>query len=145
MVAQDFKVYKPNKQLGQVTLPKDSATVIRPGTFVGLDGSKEAIEADATTAAIAYTEDGAAAGETTVSVYEKNDVFFQGTADRAYAATDLNNEVDIVINTSKQEIDLDASSTDVLKVMPAQPDRESNQVGSDENVIVKINKFLFDD
>lgn len=145
MAAQDFKVYKTNKQLGQLTLDKDSATVLRGGTFITLDGNKLAIEADATSAAVAYTEDGAAAGATTVSVYEKNDVFFVGTADRAYAATDLSNEVDIVINSGVQEIDLDASSTDVLKVVPAQPDDDANQVGQDTNVVVKINKFLFDD
>lgn len=142
----DFTLYRTAENTARVvTLPKDSATVIRPGTFITLDGSGLAIEADATSAKLAYSENGAVSGTTSVDIFDSPELYYIGTADAIYAAAMLGTEVDLVINGGVQEIDVGASTTDVLLVSPGLPDDEVNVVGSTDNVVVKINKFLLSD
>jgi hypothetical protein len=57
-----------------------------------------AIEADATSTVLAYTVDGAPAGQDYVLVVADPRVLLVGTSDAVFAATDLYNEVDVVIS-----------------------------------------------
>ncbi len=65
-----------------------------------------------------------------------------GTADANFAVANLYTEVDVVINSGVQNIDLGASTTDVLRVIPNVVDTDLNTVGSPLNVLVTINKHL---
>jgi len=139
----DFKLYNPEHSYRTTSLPKDAATVIEAGKLVGVDGSNLAIEADATSTFIAYTPFGAPAGQEFVLVCsDKENVTLTGTADANFAVANLYTEVDVVINSGVQNIDLGASTTDVLRVIPNVVDTDLNTVGSPSNVLVTINKHL---
>jgi hypothetical protein len=139
-MAKDFRLVTQRDTLSTVSITKDSTTVLRPGTFITLDGSALAIEAVAGSTALAYTIAGAAAGETTVDVVIDHDIVFEGTADAVFADTMKGTEVDLVVNSSVQNIDVGASTTDVFKVDIS---TSAGTVGSAANVRVKINKPLF--
>ena len=140
MAAKDFTLFSvyagwaPTKKLA-----KASSTVIRPWTMVALS-SGLAIEATAASAAIAYCEHWAAAGSTELLVINDPNAEYIGTADANFAVTQRATEVDLVVNSGVQEIDVGASSTDVFKVSMG---TDAGTVGSEENVKVKINKFIY--
>lgn len=121
------------------TLAKASATVIEAGDMVEL-ASGLAIKATATSAAIAFSPSGAPAGVTTVQVLNDPDAEFLGTADANFAVANRGTEVDLVVNTNAQEIDVGASTTDVLKVDVS---KDAGTVGAKTNVVVRINKFMY--
>ena len=134
----NFNIYRTTTQSNNVELEKASATVIPAGSLVTLDAWGLAIVAVAASTAVAYTDSGAWDGDTKVSIIIDNDLILSGTWDRAFAKTDRAQEVDI--DTTNQTIDLDASVTDVLRVLPSE---DAWEVGSTDEILVKINKSLF--
>lgn len=142
MAVQSVRVYKTGTHatIAFETIEKDSATVIPKKSFVALDAGGLAIPADETSTQIAYTEEGAEAGTTSVDVHVDSEVLYRMDSDAAFAKTNRSTEVDIIIDGSgKQLIDLDASTTDVLKVMPQ---NGPEKVGELTDLIVKVNKPL---
>jgi len=137
----DFTLLYNPTQSNYVTLVKDSSTVIRPGTFVALDGTNLAVEADATSAKIAYSVDGADAGLEEVRVIADKELLLKGKADAVFADTNKGIKCDIVVNGGKQEIDLGASATNVLRVDIS---KNAGTVGSDEDVLVRVSSHLLD-
>ena len=138
-MTKDF-ILRNGEQVRTVKCTKESATVIEAGDLVDEDGSGYIAKADASSSAIAYAPYGAAAGTTEVDVTVGNDFELIGTAAHAFAITYKGAEVDLVMDGTKQTIDLDASSTDVFKVAI---DKDAGTAGSTASVVVRINKPLF--
>lgn len=113
-----------------------SATVIAAGRLVELDTGL-IVDGTATGAKLAYTPSGSAAGETKIEISDGNDFTLVGTGDAAFAVTQKDTEVDLVINTGVQNIDVGTSATDVLLV---QANYDSGVAGSTDNIEVRINK-----
>lgn len=136
----DFKI-KDGEQFRTVVAKKALATVIEAGDFVGIT-SGLIVKAGAATAKIAYCPNGADGTTTDVEVTVGCDFTLTGTADANFAITDKGAEVDLVVNSTNQQVDLGSSSTDVLLVSIAQ---DAGTVGSASNVEVRINptKVLF--
>ncbi len=142
MAVKDFKLHttyldgQPTK-----TLAKASATVIEAGDMVALS-SGLAIKAVAGSAKIAYSPHGAAAGETTVQILNDSKAEFIGTGDAVFAVAQRGTEVDLVVNSTNQEIDVGASTTDVFVISVAE---DAGVVDSADNIKVRINesKFLY--
>lgn len=134
----DFKVSNSSGVDRTKTLEKASATVIEPGDFVAL-ASGLAIKATAASTAIAYCAGGGVNGVTEIQVNVDPNLELVGTSDAAFAVTDRGIECDLVVNSTNQEIDLGASTTDVLKVLPG---TDAGTVGS-TTVVVKVNKPIF--
>ena len=135
----DFKIHKSSGVNRTATLEKASATVIEAGDLVALV-SGLAIKATAASTAIAYCEGGWADGETEIQVVVDATLEISGTADANFAVTNRGTEVDLVVNSTNQEIDLGASVTDVFKILPG---TDAGTASSAENVRVTINKPLF--
>ncbi len=133
----DFEIKSSGSSDNNLVLAKASATVIEAGDLVALS-SWLAIKAVAASTAVAYTEAGAGDGETEITVSADPELILKGTADANFAATNRGTEVDIV-GTTTLLIDLGASTTDVLKVLPS---ANAGTVGATTDVLVKINKTL---
>ena len=136
----DFKMVSTYSDTRRIELEKASATVIEAGDLVTLDAGGLAIKATAASTALAFSEVGAGDGETTITVVSDDRVLLEGTADANFAKANRGAEVDLVVNSNNQEIDLGASTTDVLKVAPS---TDAGTVGSAEKVRVRINKVIF--
>lgn len=142
MAAKDFKLVTVySKGTPMKTLAKASATVIEAGDMVALS-SGLAIKAVAGSAKIAYSPFGAPAGETTVQVLNDPKAEFTGAGDAVFAVTQRGSEVDLVVNSTVQQIDVGASSTDVFIISPGE---DAGVVDSAANIKVRINatKFLY--
>jgi len=137
----DFVLLNNPTQVNYVTLAKASATVIRPGTFVALDGTNLAVEADASSTKIAYSQAGAEVGSEEIRVIADKELLLKGTADANFADTDKGIKCDIVVNGGKQEIDLGAATTNVLRVDIS---KVAGTVGSDLEVQVRVASHLLD-
>lgn len=135
----DFKVHNSGGVNRTKTFLKASATVIEAGDFIALT-SGLVVKASATSAAIAYCEGGAPAWVTEIQVNVDPNLELSGTADANFAATNRGAEVDLVVSSGAQLIDIGASTTDVLKILPS---ADAGTVGSTTNVVVKINKPVF--
>lgn len=118
---------------------KASETVIEAGDLVELS-SGLIIKGTATGARLAWCPKGAAAGTTDVEVTVGNDFTLYGTADANFAVTNRGAEVDLVVNSTNQQIDLGESTTDVLRVGISP---NSGTAGATTNVEVRINHPLF--
>lgn len=138
-MAKDFRVVG-DEQLRTVICTKESATVIEAGDLVDEDGSGYIAKADASSARVAYCPKGAPAGVTDVEVTVGNDFVLEGTADANFAIANKGAEVDLVISTDKQLIDLGESTTDVFRVDISE---NAGTVGAKNGVRVRINKPLF--
>jgi len=115
-------------------------TVIEAGDLVAMS-SGYIIKAVAGSAAIAWCKDGhehTTTTNTSCEVTVGNDFTLLGTMDANFAVAYKGGEYDI--ETTTQVIDLDASSTDVLKVGIG---IDAGVVGAEENVTVRINKPIF--
>jgi len=133
-----FTLHSAWNTLQTKVLEKDSATVLTAFDFCALDANGLAVVASATDTALAYVMVDAPAGTTEVVVLsDYSQAFFTGTADQVFATTNRNTEVDLVINSGVQEVDLWASTTDVFKVLGSV---DAGTVGSDLNVKFKLNK-----
>lgn len=138
-MSKNFEIYKNTSVYETETLDKDSATVITAGRFVTLDANGLAVEADATSTAIAYCETGAAAGTTSCIVTSDATLKLSGTANAAFAEASRGDAVDIAISGSDQLINAAASVTGVIKILPGE---DAGTAGSTENVRIKIAKPL---
>lgn len=136
-MAKTFRLDNTSCVYNTKELEKASGTVIEAGSLVTLDAGGLAIPAVAASTAVAYCETGALAGTTTLLVVKDEDVVLRGTADANFAKANRGTEVDI---TAAQLIDLGASATDVLKVLPS---TDAGTVGSANDVKVVINKSIF--
>lgn len=114
-----------------------SATVIAPGDLVAIS-SGLIIKAVAASAAVAWTPQGSADGDTVIEVTIGNDFTLLATADAAFAVAYKGGDYDIEDTT--QIMDWDDSTTDVLKVDISE---DAGVVGSTDNIRVKINKPIF--
>lgn len=128
---------KDGEQYRETIALKDSATVIPANSFVTQDAAKEIIPAVAASTALAFTRNGAGAGETEVDVSVGTEFTVRGTADAAFALTDKGISCDI---TDAQLIDLGATATTVVKVGVGV---SSGVVGATTDVEVRINKPIF--
>lgn len=133
----NFKIYKESDNAGVEYLEKASATVIEAGSLVALDGSGLAVEAGATDTAVAFTEGGAGDGETKVGVITDERLVLEGTSGTNFADTDRWTVVDI---DASQNIDLTASATWVVKVLPG---LDAGTAGSTDEVRVRIEETLY--
>lgn len=138
-MAKNFELYKNTAVYETETLEKDSATVIKAGKFVTLDGAGLAIEADDTSTAIAYCEGWAIAGDTTCIVSATVNMKLSGTAATAFADANRWAFVDMSISGSDQLINLAASATGVFQVLPGE---DAGIAGETTNVRVRIAKTL---
>jgi len=138
MAKPDFRLFNYEGSAGMVQLKKDPATVVGPGKFVTLDGAWLAIEADATSTKVAFAPYGANEGESFMLVNEPWDdlLILEGEADRTVADTDRGEFCDIAVSWGVHMADLDASTTEVLQVLP------DERFGVDTKVRVKIAKWL---
>ena len=136
----DFRL-KNGEKVRTTTALKASATVIEAGDLVAMESESGClIKGTAASTALAWCPNGAASGETELEVTVGNDFTLVGDAENVFALTQKGTEVDLVISSTKQLIDNNASSTDVLKISVG---KDAGVVGAEENVEVKINKPLF--
>ena len=139
-MAADFKLVKSyTGGMPTIDVPKASATVIEAGDMIEL-ASGLAIKATATGAKIAYAPYGAIAGELVVKVLDDRNAIFQGTGDANFAVAQRGTEVDLVVNTNAQQIDVGASATDVFVVDVS---GDAGVVGAATNIRVRINKPIY--
>lgn len=136
MAANEWTRKKDDKGLKTITAKIASGTVIAAGRLVELDTGL-IVDGTATGAALAWCPVGSASGETEVEISAGNDFTLLGTGDAAFAVTQKATEVDLKIDTGVQQIDVGASSTDVLKIQASQ---DSGVVGSTDNIEIRINK-----
>lgn len=135
----DFKIVGGLDGVPTVLATIASATVIEAGDLVDLT-SGIVTKADEASTALAYAPNGSADGETKIEVTVGNDFLLEGTADAVFAVTQKGTEVDVVMDGTAQQIDVGASTTDVLKVDISE---NAGTVDSASKVRVKINKPLF--
>ena len=122
-----------SSKLRTVPVAVASATVIPAGDFAGMTAGL-AVDANATTAQIAWCPNGSADGETTCYLSTADsDIILEGTADAVFAVSYKNTEVDL---TAAQLIDVGESTYDVLIVDGS---TSAGTVGSTDNVRVHIN------
>ena len=133
----DFEIYRSGSSDNNMVLVKGSATVIEAWDLVALS-SGLAIKWIAASTALAYCEAGAAAWETEVTVNVDPELILKWTADANFTAVMRGTEVDLV-GTTTLLIDVWASSTDVLKILPS---TDAWTIGSAADVLVKINKLI---
>lgn len=138
-MAKDFKIVGGLHGVPTVLATIASATVIEAGDMVALTNGL-IVKAAANSAAIAYAPNGSANGETKIEVTVGNDFLLEGTADANFAVANKGTEVDLVVTSNVQLIDLGESTTDVLKVDISE---NAGTVGAKTGVRVKINKPLF--
>ena len=124
------------EQVRTVRVTIDTATVITAGDFAGITAGL-AVDAGATTAAIAWCPKGSATGETVCELTTGNDFTLKGTGDAVFAVAQKGTEVDL---TAAQLIDVGSSSYDVLKIDISE---NAGTVDSTDNIVVRINKPLF--
>lgn len=136
-MAKIFRIYNTDISHATKPLEKASATVIPEGSLVALDWGGLAILATATSTAVGYCETGGADGDTEILVVTDDRLILSGTADAVFAKSMRGTEVDIT--TTTQLIDVGASLTDVLKILPS---TDAGTVGETEKVRVRINKSL---
>ncbi len=131
-MAADFKAVS---EYETVLATIASATVVEAGDLVELDTGL-IVKGTATGAAVAFAPQGSADGETKIEI-SKGNVELVGTGDAAFAVTQKGTEVDLVVTTGVQYIDVGTSSTDVLKIAA---DQNAGTVGSADEIKVFINK-----
>ena len=115
---------------------KESATVIAAGSLVGVTAGY-IVTATASHTKVAISEKGAAAGVTDVEISVGNEFTLVGTGDAVFAIAQKGTDVDVVVNSTVQQIDVGTSSTLVLTI---QPGTDSGVVGSASNIEVRIKK-----
>lgn len=135
-MAKIFRIYNTDISHNTKVLEKASGTVIAEGSLVTLDAGWLAIPAVAASTAVAYCETGALAGVTELIVVTDNRLILSGTGDAVFAKAQRWTEVDI---TAAQLVDVWASLTDVLKILPS---IDAGTVGSASDIRVRINKSL---
>lgn len=116
-----------------------TSEVVEAGDVVELSSGLP-VKGTASGAKIAYAPLGSPSGSTQIELSIGNDFVLKGTADANFAVTNQGAEVDLVVNTGVQQIDLGSSTTDVFVVDISD---NAGTVGSASDVRVKINKPIF--
>lgn len=118
----------------------ESATEIAAGDLVAMTNGY-IIKAVAASAAIGWTPQGSAVGDTVIEVSVGNDFTLLGPCEDAFAIAYQTGTGEYDINDGgTQTIDWDASSTDVLKLDIS---KDAGVVGATTDIRVRINKPLF--
>ena len=112
-----------------------TGTVIEAGDLLAMS-SGLIVKAGDASAKIAWAPEANASGEVKIAVTVGNDFLLSGTSTDNFAVIDKGTVCDV----SSGEIDINTTSTDVLKVDIS---TTAGTVDSKENVRVKINKPLF--
>lgn len=134
----DFKV-ATEETLRTVICTIASATVIEAGDVCELS-SGIPIKGTDSAAALAFSPYACANGDTQIELTVGNDFVLEGTGNAVFAVTQKGAEVDLVVSTGVQLINVGASSTDVFKVDISE---NAGVVGSASGIRVRINKPLF--
>jgi hypothetical protein len=136
----DFKI------IGQESLRTCIATigntvVIEAGDMIEAS-SGLAVKGTASGAKLAYSPFAHASGDgTQIELTVGNDFVLEcAIAENVYAVSQNGTEIDLVVDTAVQELDNNASTTDVFVVCMAQPDAV---VGAKTGIRVVINKPLY--
>ena len=135
----DFRLVSTLADTRTMTLEKASATVIEAGDMVTLDAGWLVIKAVEASTALAYTDTGAGAWETEITILADDRLVFEGTGDANFAKAQRGTEVDLVWTTT-QLIDVGSSATDVFKIVPGV---DAGTVGSTAKIRVTINKTIY--
>ena len=130
----DFKVVG-DEVLRTVICTIASATVIEAGDVCELSSGLP-VKGTATGAKLAYSPFACANGDTQIELTVGNDFVLEGTGDAVFAVTQKGSEVDLVVGTGVQYIDVGESTTDVFVVDISE---NAGTVGSVSNIRVKIN------
>lgn len=138
-MAKDFEIKQQGPGFRTRVAEIASATVIEPGDLVTMT-SNLIVKADKDSTALAYAINGSAAGETSIEITEGNDFTLVGTGDAVYSEDYRGDLVDLVVDNGTQQIDVEASSKEVLQIIGAE---DSGVVGSASGIEVRINKPLF--
>ena len=128
---------RDGEQVRQTRCAIATGTVIAAGDLVAISAGL-IIKAVAASAKVAYCRDGSADGDVVCEVSVGNDFTLRGEMDAVFAVAYKGGEYDIEDTT--QLIDLDASTTKVLKVSIGE---DAGVVGVATGVEVRINKPLF--
>lgn len=136
----DFEIVS-DEILRTVIVTIASATVIEAGDVCELSSGLP-VKGTASGAKIAYSPFASAAGDTQIDLSVGNEFVLKGTGDAVFAVAQKGTEVDLVVNSGAQEIDVGTSSTDVFVVDISE---NAGTVGSTAAIRVKINdgKNLF--
>ncbi len=130
----DFKVVD-DLNLRTVICTIATAEVIEAGDMVELSSGLP-VKATASGAKIAYSPHASPNGDTQIELTVGNDFMLEGTGDAVFAVAQKGTEVDLVVNSTVQQIDVGTSSTDVFVVDISE---NAGTVGSASNIRVKIN------
>ncbi len=134
----NFNIVRQDRDGSTAVVEKDALTTdIVQGQFATIDPATGlAIKATAASTSIMYVL--SVISDTKVLVSKDLSAVFEGTADAPFAKTFRNTEVDIAIDgDGNQLIDIEASTTDVLKVVSSE---DGGTVGETTKVLVTINK-----
>ncbi len=112
-----------------------SAEVIEAGDMCELSSGLP-VKATASGAKLAYAPFASPSGDTQIELTVGNDFVLEGTGDAVFAVTQKGSEVDLVVNSTAQQIDVGASTTDVFVVDFSE---NAGTVDSVSNIRVKIN------
>jgi len=136
----DFKIVG-DEILRTVICTIASATVIEAGDVCELSSGLP-VKGTASGAKLAYSPFACAAGDTQIELTVGNEFTLEGTGDAVFAVAQKGTEVDLVVNTGVQQIDVGTSTTDVFVVDISE---NAGTVGSASGIRVKINdgKNLF--
>lgn len=129
----DFELFG-DEALRTTICPIASATVIEAGDLVEV-ASGLIVKATATGAKLAWSPKAKASGETQIECSRGNAFLLVGTGDAVFAAAQRGKDVDLVVNSNNQQIDVGTSSTKVLTIDFAS---DAGVVGSASNIHVKI-------
>lgn len=116
-----------------------SATVIEAGDLCEYSAGLP-VKATETGAALAYSPAASAAGDTQIELTVGNDFVLSGLANAVFDVAYKGTEVDLIVDTGVQEVNVGASVTDVFVVDISE---NAGVVGSARDVRVRINKPVF--
>jgi hypothetical protein len=132
----DFKVVEePKTGLRTTICTIATATVIEAGDLCELSAGLP-IKGTATGAKVAFSPFACASGDTQIELTVGNDFVLEGTGDAVFAVSYKGTEVDLVVSTGVQLIDVGESTTDVFVVDISE---NAGTVGSVDAIRVKIN------
>lgn len=131
----DF-IVKGDTLLRTVLCTIASATVVEAGDVTEMS-SGLVIKGTASGAKISYAPIGSASGDTQIELSCGSDFVLEGTGDAVFAVTQKGAEVDLVVSTGVQYIDVGSSSTDVFVIDISE---NAGTVGSASNIRCQINK-----
>lgn len=136
----DFKIVEEPKTGVRTTIVTiASATVIEAGDVCELSSGLP-VKGTATGAKLAYSPFACASGDTQIELTVGGDFTLEGTGDAAFAVTQKGSEVDLVVNSTVQQVDVGASSTDVFIIDISE---NAGTVGSASGIRFKINKPIY--